>query len=45
MGDEELKFTKVTSIDMYPTRAAVSENYYLQRIKFAITQQSVKTSG
>ena len=27
------------------TRVAVPESYYLQRIKFAKTQQSIKTSG
>ena len=42
MGDEELKFTTVSSIPSYPTQTPVSENHYLQRIKCAKTQQSVK---
>ena len=45
MGDEELKFPKMLSMHSYPTRVAMSENYSLQRINIAKTQQSVKTFG
>ena len=44
-GDTERKFTKVSSIHLYSTPAAVSRNYYLQRTKFAKTHSSIKTSG
>ena len=44
IGDKELQFTKVFLTHSYPARAAASKNYYLQRIKFAKIQQSVKTS-
>ena len=36
---------KVSTIHSYTARAAVAEHYYLQRIKFVKTQQSVKTFG
>ena len=41
MGD----FNEVSSVHSYPTRAASSEKYYVQRTILAKTQQSVKTSG
>ena len=44
IGDKKLQLTKVFSTHSYPTRAAASKNYHLQRIKFAKIQQSVKTS-